>query len=50
MRVFFSEPMRDLVELVPYDPAWPERFQGFREYIGDVAGAGVRIDHAGSAT
>jgi GrpB-like predicted nucleotidyltransferase (UPF0157 family) len=47
---FFGEPMRDPVELVPYDPAWPERFQGFRERIVDVLGAGVRTDHVGSTS
>lgn len=48
MREFFGEPMRDPVELVPYEPAWLERFQGFRERIVAVLDAGVRIDHVGS--
>ena len=50
MQELFGEPMRDPVELAPYDPAWPERFQGFRERIADMLGAGVRIDQVGSTS
>lgn len=39
------------VEIVPYDPAWPHRFQTLagrlREALGPVA---VRIDHIGSTS
>lgn len=38
-----------MIEIVPYDPSWPERFvrlgADLRDALGDVA---VRIDHIGS--
>jgi GrpB-like predicted nucleotidyltransferase (UPF0157 family) len=35
--------------LVPYDPAWPERFERERARIGSALGAmAMRIDHIGS--
>lgn len=41
--------MTAAVEIVPYDPAWPERFAqvgaGLRGALGDIA---LRIDHIGS--
>lgn len=37
------------VEIVPYDDAWPERFEAERRVLSDVfAGTGVRIEHVGS--
>ncbi|MFE1309809.1 GrpB family protein [Streptomyces sp. NPDC058755] len=43
--------MGELVEIVPYDPAWPTMFArwgvGLRAALGDVA---ARIDHIGSTS
>ena len=39
----------DRVEIVPYDPAWPSRFQTWRARIDAVLGsAAERIEHVGS--
>ena len=44
-----TPPRADPVEVVPYDPRWPERFREeaarLRQALGDVA---LRIDHIGS--
>src|SRR5262249_11057136 len=43
--------MVDAIRIVPYDPAWPERFRtlgaALREALGEVA---LRIDHIGSTS
>lgn len=43
--------MGEPIEIVPYDPAWPEMFAGWgvalRAALGDAA---VRIDHIGSTS
>jgi GrpB-like predicted nucleotidyltransferase (UPF0157 family) len=40
---------RDPIEIVPYDPAWPIRFESWRDRLAKVLGATVtRIDHVGS--
>jgi GrpB-like predicted nucleotidyltransferase (UPF0157 family) len=47
---FFGEAIEDPVELVPYDPLWPERFQDFRRRIRKALGDGARIDHISSTS
>ena len=39
------------LEIVPYDPAWPERFAAERDRLADALGdAALRIDHVGSTS
>lgn len=39
----------DPIEIVDYDPAWPERFEAMRARLAQALGAtAVRIDHVGS--
>jgi GrpB-like predicted nucleotidyltransferase (UPF0157 family) len=39
----------DLVEVVPYDPAWPARFAAWRDRLeAELGPAALRIDHVGS--
>ncbi len=44
-----NTPLKDKVEILPYDPEWPERFEqlgsDLRDALGNVA---LRIDHIGS--
>lgn len=41
--------MKRRVELVPYDPGWPERFRAEAERLaGGLEGVARRIDHIGS--
>jgi GrpB-like predicted nucleotidyltransferase (UPF0157 family) len=43
------EPMP--VQVVPYDPAWPERFEAWRDRLAGFLGpAAVRIEHVGSTS
>jgi GrpB-like predicted nucleotidyltransferase (UPF0157 family) len=43
------QPIR--IEIVPYDPAWPERFAGRgRELRGGLGDIALRIDHIGSTS
>ena len=38
-----------MIEIVPYDPAWPERFAQLGNELRDaLGGAALRIDHIGS--
>jgi GrpB-like predicted nucleotidyltransferase (UPF0157 family) len=40
---------RDPIEIVPYDPGWPLRFESWRDRLGTVLGAtAMRIEHVGS--
>jgi GrpB-like predicted nucleotidyltransferase (UPF0157 family) len=39
---------RDPVEIVPYDPAWSQRFQAWRHRLGALLGVATRIEHVGS--
>ncbi len=42
-------PSTDPIEVVPYDPAWPDRFAEWRRKLVDAIGpAAVRIEHIGS--
>lgn len=44
-----GEYRNDPVEVVPYDPAWPERYETWRSRLRDALGAvGSRIEHVGS--
>ena len=39
------------IEIVPYDPAWPQRFAELgRELRGGLGGVALRIDHIGSTS
>ncbi len=44
-----NTPLKDRVEILPYDPEWPELFEklgsDLRDVLGDIA---IRIDHIGS--
>jgi GrpB-like predicted nucleotidyltransferase (UPF0157 family) len=43
--------MSDLIEIYPYDPAWPEHFQKEAARITEVLGGfAVRIEHVGSTS
>jgi GrpB-like predicted nucleotidyltransferase (UPF0157 family) len=45
----FGVPLRDAVEIAPYDPAWPARFEAHRRALAAALGdAPLRIDHIGS--
>ena len=47
--VLFGESIRDEVEIVEYDAAWPERFAEIRARLRAAVGpAALRIDHVGS--
>jgi GrpB-like predicted nucleotidyltransferase (UPF0157 family) len=40
-----------LVEVVPYDPRWPERFEAWRSRLASLLGpVALRIDHVGSTS
>jgi GrpB-like predicted nucleotidyltransferase (UPF0157 family) len=39
-----------VVEVVPYDPSWPGRFQAERQRLADVLPGASRIDHVGSTS
>lgn len=42
-------PSTDPIDVVPYDPAWPDRFAEWRKKLADTIGpAAVRIEHIGS--
>lgn len=43
--------LHDPIEVVDYDPAWPARFEAWRERLHGELGAGARrIDHVGSTS
>lgn len=44
-----GSPRNDPVDIVEYDPSWPERFRRWREVLQTALGsAAVRIEHVGS--
>ena len=46
---FAGRPRGDPVEVVPYDPSWPERYERWRQHLVEALGeTAVRIDHVGS--
>ena len=46
---FAGRPRGDPVEVVPYDPTWPDRYEQWRQRLAAAFGeAAVRIDHVGS--
>lgn len=46
---FLGEPKGDPVEIVPYDPTWPQRFEQEKTRLSRALGENaLRIDHVGS--
>ncbi|MNX39681.1 dephospho-CoA kinase/protein folding accessory domain-containing protein [compost metagenome] len=44
-----GQPKPELIEVVPYDPAWPERYQAIAQQIQDALGAtALQLEHIGS--
>jgi hypothetical protein len=44
-----SDPRAEAVRVVPYDPAWPGRFEAWRDRLaGELGAIALRIEHVGS--